>query len=466
MISRLSHFRVSGVCRRSVVVLTACCISSGCLPGPRDWSELEELTESAGGAADEGQTPSDLSSLDSVMEAGEGSSDGSTGDVASGESDASGSSESGDSDDSSSGQESMTGDGGDDLGEDGSVDEDPNCGAAPGTKAPPAQAPWCGELDAGRVYLMGTLQSGSSARDVIFDPEDPGLHCAAFGSEQSGKIVIRPRDGRVLWHRLLDPGVLVHSPDPLEWRPIPGGERPRWWYPEDPDANDEVLATNACASGRVAGISLHPETSAVSYRCGGGDGLDETWYSEYHEIELQTTWARVLGRFSNGDALLFDFNPDGRELPAAGGLFRLSILHLDGSKTELGPVGDGDVPGVLTVRARGDGMWVVDGSGEGEQPALWWVSPAEIRREGTYAGLPDGVSVMGGDDAVALDAEGRLFALARMPTGGRDGIIVRELEPGRSHIVYEEPQPDPGIWHCIPETPKVRIHISSLLTGP
>ena len=106
----------------------------------------------------------------------------------------------------------------------------------------------------------------------------------------------------------------------------------------------------------------------------------------------------------------------------------------------------------LTWRVRDDGFWLYfEGTDDRARlPELWHVDfTGQAELVGDYPPPPQGTGV----GEARLAADGSVFQLGF--GGGSNDVIVRRTLTGTADVVYDEAT-----------NPLVKIHISSLVTGP
>ncbi|WP_438024275.1 hypothetical protein [Sorangium sp. So ce233] len=333
------------------------------------------------------------------------------------------------------------GDGGDGSGVAGSGADAGDGGAGDGAGVAGGGAPDCSGasaavtgdvLDPDQVYLAGTLSEGSCGRDAVAHWSSPGsavvgFHCHV--DERSARI--RPSDGRLLYTNVFEDLLREFRCDDCPFR---GND-----YPAAPLDNDPVLHTPPCADGLapLTGFLVSP-AGAVLYRCRSDDA---TWYDESGRVAYADPEDPLL-HLGHGDLAL-----------AAR-----SVVHL-ATSTSLPITG---LPGdrlLHTVRARAPDSFLLVLESErptddGSSQELWQVDgDGAATRLGAFPPLPPGAVHVSAYTS-KLDGCGALLQFGG-GTGVLEDVIVRRHIGGVSEVVYTEAA-----------DPLVKIHVSSLFTGP
>lgn len=325
-------------------------------------------------------------------------------------------------------------------------------GQSAGTGGGPA--PDC-SFNPSDVYLHGTLGEGASYLDAIASPLTPREFCVGFPSVSPyATPAIRRSDNALVYVDSDTRLVRQFVPETLVW----DYDSKAWTYPDDPAANDPIVATPNCVGSVPVDLHTIPEDGTVVYRCGSGEYVS-----------------------GDGDP----FGTPGMDLLAIGEGGLLLASGTDAHDSELVLI---DKQGVETVVEGGPehvvrlarwsegGFWLVALGSTLEAPSERWrlTSEGAITFEGTYCDdlmLPGehGDAPEVGDDA-RLDAQGNLWQEASYldEDGLQDVVVKRVLAPGTCEVVYDE-KTLPGNtwedWEATPPTLAVHDHISYLATG-
>jgi hypothetical protein len=277
-------------------------------------------------------------------------------------------------------------------------------------------------LEPHEVYLAGTLSEGACYRDALAHwstPDDAvgGFDCY-FGGGDNARI--RASDGRLVYSMTFEGLLREFHCDSCPIAPQA--------YPNTPLNNDVVLPTPACVPEDTTQMQflLSPEGEHY-YRCSQWEG---DWYDAAGEVVYTSEVDTLLHIGRCGLALTTQAVVDltsGTSAPIVGL-----------------PLGD-----PMTVRiAPEGGFWVVMTP---EQPELWHVGVDGVATSlGLYPQVPPDHQAGKG----VLDGCGGLYQITYGPEVFVDLILRREIG-GDTETVYTEKM-----------DPLVKIHISSLVTGP
>jgi hypothetical protein len=283
-------------------------------------------------------------------------------------------------------------------------------------------------FDPDEVYIAGTLSEGACFLDAMAHWSTPndaatGFDCY-FGDADA---IIRPSDGRMIYTNIFENLLREFHCDEC---PFSGVSPFVSQYPESPLSNDTILPTPACDPERLGSSLLEfrvAPTSEYLYRCGAG-------------------WLNLAGEvvYDLSSGPLVHLGYDGL------GLTQEAILDLDAG-TAAPFVGFTSMELIQTARADpSGGFWFV--VGPPALPVLWHVRVGgHVTELGTYPPLPEGQ--FGAYDYALLPG-GELFQQAINFTDPFDVIYRRELGVP-AELVYTEA-----------DDPLVRLHSSSLVTGP
>jgi hypothetical protein len=270
-----------------------------------------------------------------------------------------------------------------------------------------------GVFDPGEVYLLGTTSEGACYRDAIAHWSDPEVAAAGFDCYADDRTAQIKPDGFLAYKNTFEDVLReFHCDD------CPGFGRGKP-YPSNVLDNDPKLATAPCdkIDGFLIGV-----TGARLHSCNGA------WYDEAGKV---LPFSQPLA-YGHRDKVLT----------------ASSVVDIRTGK--LTPVTGMPANIVATRVATPSGFWVAT-SGSPE-PELWEVSEdGAAKKLLTYAPPPMGYKASFG---ARLDGKGNLFQMGQGPMVFEDTIVYRGRD-GVSRVVYTEAT-----------NPFVKIHISSLTTGP
>jgi hypothetical protein len=282
-------------------------------------------------------------------------------------------------------------------------------------------------LDPTEVYLVGTLQPGSSGHDALTHWSTPHSYNAGFDDYFDGDhALIHPSSGRIWYTNTFEDRLREYYRDGgPDW--LPGMP-----YPTNVLANDVITATPPCVvsgawNAPVLSRFLIAPDGAVFHRCYGSTA---TWYD------------------ADGNAVF-----SGADLVYVGngqvGMTVDSVVDLTtGIAT---PMIGLPVATVVSRRATTGGIWIVLAPA-GTENELWLVDgTGSASQVGVYPALAPGVTLR--TSPARLDGDGALFEIGYL--ADYVDVIVRRSVAGASEMVYTEA-----------DKPTVQIHISSLVTGP
>lgn len=333
----------------------------------------------------------------------------------------------------------------------------------------------CSDLDPDKVYLLGTLQTGSGGFDALLDPEDPTKFCVGFDDETSSHVIAESGEIIYLNHYLGSLNglgdILKFTQDYLAGGPVEGG----WQYPFAPDKNDINLGT---ASNGPLFIRRNPNT-----------GLDDIYYARkssthlsvfanpdgtphdatpYYEMKLMgfEFETNLIGVTSNGSLLIADFDtaivhvsPDKLEsliTPPIPAPYKFQVIT---SKLFIDPLTNHESVWMLvwynsTAVVHPYGRWTLD------------LETLVITDDGAFAPLPEGEKAQ----ASRLNGNGELIQTAIKKVGEDSydySVIKRPLlsTNASSSVLYRDSDDlDTKIW-SLRSVPFVYIEDSNLVTG-
>lgn len=282
-------------------------------------------------------------------------------------------------------------------------------------------------FDPAEVYLLGTVQPGSSGRDAIAHWSDPNTAAVGFIGAYDEFSARLQDDGKLLY--VLTGSVREFVCDAC---PYVGT------YLNGSNANDLVLPTAPCVPNDwIDDIKVGPGGSWV-HSCSGD--WNKHWYD------------------SNG-VMVYS---DEQDMLVHLGYSNLALTQsrvVDLANASSVPiVGLPNAP-LLAVRALApDSFRVALAAGQGDGAAELWQIDATGTATliGSYPPVPTGYTVKPffPHQHHALEATGALLEFGEGPMVFQDVIVRREIG-GSSAVVYDEAN-----------GPLVQIHISVLVTGP
>lgn len=280
-------------------------------------------------------------------------------------------------------------------------------------------------FDPGEVYLAGTLSEGACYMDAIAHWSDPNVSATGFDCYFDNRAaMVRPSDGRLLYTNTFEDKLRSFTCDNC---PFDGGSYPTMVLANDPilptpcpTATDELGTFTVSPQGQV----LHTcNTTGSRWRNQAGTEVfdatgDQLWSYGYNDLVL--TRSRVV---------------------KLGTMMMSTISGLPSRSW-------------LTTRALMDGFWIaLPGASMTNPPELWKVDENGVATKvGDYPALPANVTAR---FSSKLDRDGALFEMASDTSVSFRDVIVRRKVAGTSDVVYTEAS-----------NPRVKIHISDLVTGP
>jgi hypothetical protein len=282
-------------------------------------------------------------------------------------------------------------------------------------------------LDPEQVYLFGTMSEGTCNRLAIAPVLAPDHALVGFACETTVEGVIRPSDGRLIYSRWSAGSYLVHAFH-CDGCVYASSRTP---YPASPIANDEWLPAPTCAT---PGATVTDYAVAIDGEIIIGCS-DRSWY--------RGDGAQIAGIAGAPNPLL-----------GHGGSALVSDGVVDLASGMLAPFdGLGD-RAWLTTRVREDGYWIAAQPMDDPAvpPELWKIAfDGTATLLGMYPSPPPNQQAYRG---YKLDGVGRLVQFARSLNSSSETIIRRDID-GASEVIYDEA-----------DDPVVKIHLSSLFTGP
>lgn len=275
-----------------------------------------------------------------------------------------------------------------------------------------------GVLNPDEGYLFGTVVEGLCGADAIAHWSDPDVAAAGFDCYANESTARIRNDGTLLYTNTFEDKLReFHCDSCPAWAPgMP--------YPSNVLANDTILATPPCEATAVSGF-ITGITGDRLHRCGA------TWYTA-SGTSVPLTGTPLSYGFAN------------KVLTAT------AIVDIaTGAQVPLTGLPTGAT--LLTTRVAGPtSFWMARHTAG--QTTRWRIDHSGVATlEGTYPAPPANHSPAG---SARLDGSGHLFQEGWGPGSFEDMILYRNLN-GLSEVVYTEAT-----------NPGVKIHISSLVTGP
>lgn len=280
-------------------------------------------------------------------------------------------------------------------------------------------------LDPGEVYLLGTLSEGACYRDALAHWSSPNVASVGFDCyADETSAVIRPTDGRLIYTNIFEDKLREHHCDDCSYSSASTA------YPANVLANDTVLPTPCPgANERLA------------------------WFRVTAEGEVLHQCNQSFGKLRDATgAVVYDGMAGAPVIAVGGAGWLLTERQIVNYKTGASVVLKGltPVPPVAIRWAPPDGFYYVnDRSVFSLYRASFTSGISEVVAE--YPAAPSGLTYQ---SSLRLDSSQRLFSFATL-NGSFTDVIVRSEIGGESKIVYSEA-----------DRPLVKIHISSLVTGP
>lgn len=274
------------------------------------------------------------------------------------------------------------------------------------------------------IYIAGTLSEGACYRDALanlFTPNVASLGFDCYFSQSTA--MVRPTDGRLLYTNIFEDVLREYHCDVCTFTGAGA-------YPANVLANDTVVPTPCPGTSDLTGFLVSVD-GEVLHRC-------------------STTSA--VWRDSSGAAVHTNLNNDSLlALGTAGLAFSATRIVDWKTMTQTMIVGLPPSPDILAVRWAAPDAFFVAIAGASDE--LWRVSTSGVAtRVGAYGALPPNTARSFG---ARLDGSGRLFHEGRDTTQTFTDIVVQREVGAPSVVVYTETT-----------NPLVKLHISSLVTGP
>ncbi|MGC4117155.1 MAG: hypothetical protein QM765_21860 [Myxococcales bacterium] len=283
------------------------------------------------------------------------------------------------------------------------------------------------QLSAGKVYLLGTLREGSCDYAALMPLDNPSDLRVGFDCYDDNWQSLTP-DGEYVYLASDDyrPRRFVSD----QW--VKSGDK-CYGYPTNTRANDPYIPIPGCDDGIAWG--RYSADGAFYYRC----------LTKWYVGGVEQT------RLGERNSLLFGANELALDMGAK------ELIDKDGKVIKVtSPDGSSIYQFDFKIgRASGTGFRIVVYSGGYEQ---WHVAPdGTTTKEGEYA---DGYGI--GEEDV-MDGEGNVYSIE---VGGLDVVTKIPLKPAAASTAYDEESTTPDNYCVYPPKVRVKIHASSLVTGP
>jgi hypothetical protein len=282
-----------------------------------------------------------------------------------------------------------------------------------------------GIFDPGQVYLHGTLSEGACYMDALAHWATPNQAMTGFDCDVYW-TGINPVDGRFVFEQgsYDDTTLYAFTPDGNGYDE----------YPQAPYANDIPFDT-VCVNPR--GYFLDPDGGPPAYSCYGSPPCVDTeclYYDEFgNDFEVPEGYYLVHRGFDGSQLLrVADDFDETWAVMAPGGVITELI----------------DQPISSTIRAHASGFWILIGH------ERWNVAfDGTFTMDGRYPDPPPSSQYEG---QCAFESSGALLCFGRSTdVVFEDHILRAELDADVAELVYTEAS-----------DPRVKIHISYLVTGP
>jgi hypothetical protein len=295
------------------------------------------------------------------------------------------------------------------------------------TGGTPLPGPITDVFDPAEVYLLGTVQPGSSGRDAMAHWSDPFTGAIGFIGSYSPETASLQTNGKLIYVRN---GVVREFV--CDQCPYVGS------YPNGSDLNDVVYATPPCVSPAwLESLKVGPSGEWLH---GCSVAFDDEWYDANGVLVYGDVDDKLVHLGYSNLALT-----ESRVVDLASGTSE-PIVGLPGTM-------------VLAARALAPASFrvAVAGVDESEPPELWEIDATGLATlVGVYPTPPLGFTVHNyfPHQSHALEPSGALLQIGNGPGVFQDVIVRRELGAS-AVVVYDEDT-----------NPTVQIHISRLVTGP
>ncbi len=307
-------------------------------------------------------------------------------------------------------------------------------------------------FDPTKVYLFGTVVEGSCGRDAIADVFAPNRASVGFGCYvEEDRAVIRPSNGRVLYTETFEDNIVeFHDDNSSAFNSLPDHS-----YPGMPTANDVALDPAPCMPrpGSTFGVLrfLVAPSGAVIHQCLTDD---QRWYDEHGVLafDFGRSSQDLVALGAGNTALVFS----GHFTPTEFQIVDLSTSPPLVVATATMATSVGAIVQIGAVRTTATGFRLaLHGTSSSSNAELWSVSlTGTATREAMY-GAPPATAPSAGHDG-RMDGAGNLYVMSSQIPGPFVDCVVQYPATGApGRVVYSEST-----------NPFVKIHISSLMTGP
>jgi len=288
--------------------------------------------------------------------------------------------------------------------------------AVPPDEVVPGDVP-NGIFNPDEVYIFGTLSEGACYLDAIAHWSDPNVAAVGFDCYANESTARIRNDGTLMYTNTFEDVLReFHCDGCPDW--VPGMP-----YPGNVLANDTILTTPPCDATGISGFIIGV-TGESLHRCG-------------------TTWYHAGGVSVPITGVPLSYGYDNKVLTENAVIDILTVEQF--------PIFGLPAATTLTTRVAGPTSFWMARNASGVV-TLWRIDHSGAATlEGTYPAPPANNTPSG---SARLDSAGHLFQEGRGPAVFEDVVIYRNLN-GLSEVVYTEAT-----------NPAVKLHISSLVTGP
>lgn len=288
-----------------------------------------------------------------------------------------------------------------------------------------------GVFDPNEVYLYGTLIEGTSGKEAVAHWSKPDLYTIGF-PRGVDVFSLQLWKGRLLYSISGVPGIRSFKAERKT-----SIEETALTYPEMPEANDPIVSTPPCLAEDGPGPTqfLTSPDDRLIYRC-----PDLAWYEDGELVYDDPNMDKPNAVFGYDGLVLFSRNVG------------MTVLNLaDGQSQSVAAS-----PAVVALRAHPDGFHAALISRDPldpkyNAPELWLIPPnGQAMKIGAYELHPEGLF----ESALTAKLASNDELFSRTYQGNTDVVVRRTLD-GMSEQVYSEA-----------DDPRVKMHMSTLFTGP